>query len=120
MKRDKDRPAGSTWVQFYPDSGMPKHIGLWHKAAEIFTADLSFRNTRVEDLHAAIADAVEAGMSVAQAPKSAVIRIRTPALSVIAGVAAQEAAVREGLSAAQRLMDFYAVHRPHLDRVPHG
>lgn len=120
MKRDRDRPAGSTWVQFYPDVGMPKHIGLWHKAAEIFTADLSFRNTRVEDLHEAIGEFVQTAMSVEQAQKSAVVRIRTPALSVLAGVAAQEADVREGLRAAQRLVEFYARHKPRLDGVPHA
>jgi hypothetical protein len=120
MKRDKDRPAGSTWVQFYPDAGMPKRIGLWHKAAEIFAADLSFRNMRVEALHEVIGDALEAGMSAEQAQKSAVVRIRTPPLSVIAGAGAQEAAIREGLGAAERLLDFYMAHKASLDRVAHG
>jgi hypothetical protein len=120
MKRDRDRPAGSTWVQFYPDAGMPKPIGLWHKAAEIFTADLSFRNTRVEALHEAVGDAVEAGMSVEQAQKSAVVRIRTPPLSVIAGAQAQQAAIREGLGAAARLLSFYTAHKVRLDQVPHA
>lgn len=117
MKRDRDRPAGSTWVQFYPDVGMPKHIGLWHKAAEIFTADLSFRNTRVEALHEAIGDAVEAGMSIEQAQKSAVVRLRTPPLSVIAGAQAQQAAIREGLAAADRLLSFYTAHNARLNQV---
>lgn len=120
MKRDKDRPAGSTWVQFYPDVGMPKHIGLWHKAAEIFTADLSFRNTRVEDLHAAIGSALEPGMSLEQAQKSAVVRIRTSLLSVLAGADAQQSEIREGLRASERLLTFYASHKARLDQVPHA
>lgn len=119
MKRDRDRPAGSTWVQFHPDVGMPKQIGLWHKAAEIFTADLSFRNTNVEALHAAIGDVVEAGMSVEQARKSAVVRIRTPRLLVIAGAQAQADAIREGLRSAERLLRFYTSYKARLDQVLH-
>lgn len=120
MRRDRDRPAGSTWVQFYPDVGMPKHIGLWHKAAEIFTADLSFRNTRVEDLHSALGSALEPGMSLEQTQKSAVVRIRTPPLSVIAGPDAQQSEIREGLSASERLLTFYVSHRGRLDQIPHA
>lgn len=78
MKREKDRPAKSTWVRFYPDINMPSHVEVWHKAAETFAADLQFARTRVEDLHAAAAGLIEADMAIEQRQKSAVIRIPTP------------------------------------------
>jgi hypothetical protein len=119
MKRDKDRPAGSTWVQFHPDIGLPAHISLHHKAAETFAADLSFSRTSVENLHAAAAHLLEPDMFVEQRRKSAVIRIQTTPLSVSAGCAAQEQAVRDGLEAARRLARFFVKNREVLAGVPH-
>lgn len=120
MKREKDRPAKSTWVRFYPDVGLPKHIEVWHKAAETFAADLQFARTRVEDLHAAAAHLLEPGMALEQRQKSAVIRIPTTPLSVAKGCSAQETDVRAGLDACVRLMEFYRMHSAILDAVPHG
>lgn len=119
MKRDKDRPAGSTWVQFHPDIGLPPHVSLHHKAAETFAADLSFSRTSVEDLHAAAASLLEPDMFVEQRQKSAVIRIATPPLSVSLGCAAQGEAVRAGLGAARKLANFFVQHRATLIDVPH-
>jgi hypothetical protein len=120
MKRDRDRPAGSTWVQFHPAISMPKNFTLYHKAAEIFTADISLARTRVEDLHTAIGPFLEEGMSVEQTNKSAVIRIHVPALAIADGVQAQIAEVRTGLAAATRLRAFYIQHKPKLDMVSQG
>lgn len=120
MKREKDRPAKSTWVRFYPDVGLPKHIEVWHKAAETFAADLQFARTRVEDLHAAAAHLLEPGMVMEQRQKSAVIRIPTKPLSVAKGCFAQEPDVREGLDACIRLVRFFEDHAEVLRAVPHG
>lgn len=119
MKRDKDRPAGSTWVQFHPDIGLPSHITLHHKAAETFAADLSFSRTSVEDLHAAAAHLLEPDMFLEQRQKSAVIRIPTTPLSVAAGCVDQGHTVREGLQAARRLTSFFVKNRNVLVGVPH-
>lgn len=118
MKRDRDRPAGSTWVQFRPALGMPKHFTLFHKAAEIFTADISLSRTNVEDLHAAVGPVLEEGMTIEQTNKSAVIRLHVPPLTVALGVDEQLAEVRAGLAAASRLMRFYRDHQAALDAVP--
>lgn len=120
MKRDRDRPAGSTWVQFHPACGMPKHFTLWHKAAEIFTADISFARTRVEDLHAAIGSTVPSDMVLEQTNKSAVVRIHVPPLVISRGLTDQAAQARTGLDAVARLLDFYVTHRSVLDTVPQG
>jgi hypothetical protein len=120
MKREKDRPAKSTWVRFHPEVGLPGHIEVWHKAAETFAADLQFSRTRVEDLHAAIGHLIEPDMALEQRQKSAVIRIATTPLSVARGCAAQEHEIRAGLDAAMRLAAFYRKHREVLDAVPHA
>lgn len=120
MKREKDRPAKSTWVRFYPAIELPSHIELWHKAAETFAADLTFARTAVEDLHAAIAPMLEPGMVLEQRQKSAVIRIPTPPLKAALGCAAQAADVRAGLDAATRLAAFFVKHRGALIQVPHA
>lgn len=120
MKREKDRPAKSTWVRFYPDVGLPGHIEVWHKAAETFAADLQFARTRVEDLHAVAATIIAPDMALEQRQKSAVIRVQTPPLSVAKGCAAQDGEVRAGLDAAVRLAAFYEEHRAVLDAVPHA
>jgi len=119
MKRDKDRPAGSTWVQFHPDIGLPAHVSLHHKAAETFAADLSFSRTNVEDLHAAATALLEPDMFVEQRQKSAVIRIATTPVSVAIGCAAQDGTVRSGLEAARRLSNFFVQHRAVLIGVSH-
>lgn len=119
MKREKDRPAKSTWVRFYPDIGLPGHIELWHKAAETFAADLSFARTDVEDLHAVANELLDPDMALEQRQKSAVIRIATVPLNVTAGCSTQIASVRSGLDAAARLADFYVRHRAALEDVPH-
>lgn len=120
MKREKDRPAKSTWVRFYPDIGLPGHVEVWHKAAETFAVDLQFARTRVEDLHAAAAQLIEPGMAIEQRQKSAVIRIPSVPLSDVKGCEAQEDDVRRGLDAAMRLVTFYQQHRVILDAVPHA
>ena len=120
MKREKDRPAKSTWVRFYPAIDLPSHIELWHKAAETFAVDLTFARTAVEDLHAAIAPMLEQDMILEQRQKSAVIRIPSKPLRVTKGLAAQEAEARAGLDAALRLSAFFVQHRDALTQVPHG
>lgn len=119
MRRDPDRPAKSTWVRFFPDAGLPKHVSVYHKAAETFAADISFARTRVEDLHAAIGDKIEPDMALEQTSASAVIRIRTPPLSVHQGLADQLPEVRAGLDACRRLVSFFERHGDALGRVPH-
>ncbi len=122
MKRDKDRPAKSTWVRFYPDVGLPTHVTLWHKQVETDAADVSlnFAHTKVEDLHAAIGQLVGSDMSVRQKGGSAVIQINAGPLSISAGCEAQRQKVIGHLAAARRLSAFFADNRPLLSAVPHN
>lgn len=122
MKRDKDRPAKSTWVRFYPDVGLPKHVTLWHKQVETDAAEVSlnFAQTKVEDLHDAIGQLIENDMSVEQRGGSAVIRIDAEPLSISAGCEAQREKVINHLAAARRLSAFFADNRPLLSAVPHN
>lgn len=122
MKRDRDRPAKSTWVRFYPDIGMPRHVTLWHKQVETSAADvgLYFAATRVEDLHAAVGHLVEPDMAVEQAGGSAAVRIRAVPMSIAAGCEAQLLELQRHLAAGRRLARFFAEHRSVLVAVPHG
>jgi hypothetical protein len=107
---DDEKPAGSTFIPFRP-KGLPKNVSMYHKLA-YGTVDLQFAGMGddIATLRTKYRNALEPGMIIQQAGKSAVIRLRVPPLDVALPLRDSLPAVEQGLNAAARLLTWFRQH----------
>ena len=114
MARPSPKPGQSTWIYFRGPSGFSvsdrKRAVVVYKA-ERGQADLQFSSTLAQHLEERAAELMDDTMSVAQAAKSACIRITVPPIDFRKPIEEQFEAVGEGLRACERLRQFFLAHR---------
>ena len=117
MKRPKVA-RDQTWVDFRPMDmpTMPKrtYIRLKGDRGQI---DLTFSNTTAHRFCPLVAGLLGVDMTIHQTAKSAAIRIEADGFEPSDGKEAGIPKVREAFTAAQRLIEFYRLHRSVLERA---
>ena len=121
MKSPGSKPAKAGFIYFYDAVGASA-IETQRRAFVVYkpahgNADLQFGNMREEALHNATGSLLDSDMAVAQAAKSASIRIKVPVVDFGTSPEEQEDAIRQGLQAAERLRKFFIDNHP-LDLIP--
>jgi hypothetical protein len=103
LEKPGPKPAGAGFVWFFPP-GLPGDLNLCHKLAK-GVVDLHFPDwgRRTGMLREVLGPALESGMEITRAKKSAAVRIRVPVLNAGRPFAEQADAVRKGLITATRL-----------------
>jgi hypothetical protein len=110
MREPKEKPAGSTFVAFFPPE-LPRGVDLVHKFAHGYV-DLQIGGAafRLNGLRADIGNLLEEGMEITKAGKSAAVRLRTPKLYLNATAVSQAAEMLAGLKAAMRLLKWFCMN----------
>lgn len=110
MPAPGSKPATSGFIRFRP-AHLPSGVKLLHKVPH-GNVDLQFSGmaTRAGEFARAHAGKLTAGMRLEVAGKSLVVRIAVPVVALEAPFESSAAAVREALSAAQRLLCWYEEH----------
>lgn len=110
--------SGTNWFRFTPAS-LPDDARITHKA-DRGAVDLSFdgRGPNVGRLRAALEDALDEDMHVTRTSKSASVRIDVTAFEELSDPAGTEGAIREGLAAAVRLLEWERENRERWTAVP--
>jgi hypothetical protein len=110
MPAPGSKPATSGFIRFRPPQ-LPAGIELLHKVP-YGNVDLQFAGmaTRAADFAREHAGKLTPGMRVEVASKSLVIRMSVPIAALEAPFESSATAVREALSAAQRLLSWYDEH----------
>ena len=107
------KTAGSTFISFKP-AGLPAGADIVHKLTGTKGAATGFVDIQFPgmgaltlELTSVLQGLLEDGMSVVRASKSAAIRIIVPTVDPNREAAEQLEAIREGVTAAQRLLGWY-------------
>ena len=116
MKSPGSKPARAGFIYFYEAEGASavetqRRVHIVYKPAH-GNADLQFANMQEETLRNAICSLLDSDMAVAQAAKSASIRIKVPVVDFGTAPEEQEDAIRQGLLASERLRQFFIENRP--------
>jgi hypothetical protein len=103
----KDRPAASSFIYFKPVS-LTKKVRLKHKVCD-GSVDLQFNGMgdRIGGLEQRFGNLLESDTRIERAAKSAVIRIRVPAIDMAADFSTVREDVRKAVGAAVRLLNWY-------------
>jgi len=103
----RDRPATSSFIYFKPVS-LTRKVWLKHKVSD-GCVDLQFNGMgdRIGELEQRFGNLLDSDMQIEPAAKSAVIRIRVPAIDMAAGFSSVREDVRKALGAAVRLLSWY-------------
>ena len=115
MERPVSKPIGAGFIYFYNAEGASaletqRRAHIVYKPAH-GNADLQFANTREEALRNALGSLLDSDMTVAQAGKSASVRIKVPVVDFGKAPKEQEHAIRQGLLASERLRQFFIENR---------
>jgi len=107
MPEPDAKPATSGFIAFRP-SGLPDGYELLHKLP-YGHVDLQIRGgaAQINSIRASYEPSLGSGMRIERAGKSAVIRISVPKIQFRTSFGNVEAEVKEGLAAAQRMLDWY-------------
>jgi hypothetical protein len=121
MRKPDSKSTGSGSISFLDAEGV-SNTETRGKAKIVYkllrnNADIQFSNTTVATLRKAVGGLLLADMTVAQANKSASIRIKVPAVDLNKPPDGQEESIMEGLQAAERLRRFF-IEKRLLDLVP--
>lgn len=121
MRKPDSKSTGSGSISFLDAEGV-SNTETRGKAKIVYkllrnNADIQFSNTMVATLRKAVGGLLLADMTVAQANKSASIRIKVPAVDLNKPPDGQEESIMEGLQAAERLRRFF-IEKRLLDLVP--
>ena len=116
MRRPESKPIGAGFIYFYNAEGVSA-TETSRRAFVVYkpvhgNADLQFSNMREDSLREALGSLLDSGMAVAQAGKSASIRIKVPSVDFGRAPGEQEEAIRQGLLASERLRQFFIENRP--------
>ena len=113
MKEPIGKPARAGFIKFDPVS-LPRGVSLVHKLGKGYV-DLQFSGMgkRLSELRSKFGDYVEPGMQFKQATKSGAIRVNVPKLHTASAFPPQEDNTRQGLAAAERLLDWFLKYREH-------
>lgn len=108
---DHTPASGTTWFRFNP-STIADGSSIIHKADRgVVHLGLAGLGARVGELRAALEDVLEADMRIEKTYQSASIAIDVPAFSDLSDPEAEAEAIRAGLDAAQRLLEWERGHR---------
>ena len=121
MERPYNKPLRAGFVSLANAAGVTtadtgRRAKIMYKAVHGYV-DIEFASMRAEALQEAVEHLLEEGMSIAQASKSASIRIKAPAVDFGQPSDEQEEAIRQGVLAAERLRLFFINNRL-IDLVP--
>ena len=121
MRRPVSKPIGAGFIYFYDAEGVSavetqRRVHIVYKPTH-GNADLQFGNMREEALHNATGSLLDSDMAIAQAGKSASIRIKVPLVDFARAPEEQADAIRQGLLASDRLRRFFIETRP-LELIP--
>lgn len=107
MPEPDTKPATSGFIAFRP-AGLPDGYELLHKLP-YGHVDLQIRGgaARISSIRSAYESFLGSGMRIERASKSAVIRISVPKIQFRTSFGNVEAEVKEGIAAAQRLLNWY-------------
>lgn len=108
---DHTPASGTTWFRFNP-SLLADGSSITHKADRgVVHLSLAGLGARVGELRAALDDVLEADMRIEKTNKSASIAIDVPAFSDLSDPEATADAIRAGLDAARRLLEWERQYR---------
>ena len=121
MRHPASKPIGAGFIYFYDAEGVSS-VETKRGAFVVYkpahgNADLQFSNMREDVLRQAIGSLLDSDMAVAQAGKSASIRIKVPSVDFGQPPEGQQEAIRQGIQAAERLRQFFIGNRL-LELVP--
>jgi hypothetical protein len=110
MREPKLKPAGSTFVGFRP-TRMTKHHEIVHKLP-FGNVDLQFAGMGGElaAFRVRYRDALEPGMVIDKAAKSAVVRLKVPTIDTARPFSDAAAAAEQGVLAAAHLLQWFRRH----------
>ena len=115
MRLPVSKPIGAGFIYFYDAEGVSatetkRRIFVVYKPAH-GNADLQFSNMKEDALRKALGRLLDSDMAVAQAGKSASIRIKVPIVDFGRAPEEQEDAIRQGIQASERLRQFFIEKR---------
>lgn len=116
MRKPGSKPARAGFIYFESAAGAStaetqrRAVIVYKPAHE--NVDLQFSNMAASTLEQAVTSLLEPDMAVAQADKSASIRIKVPSVDFGRYPEGQQEAIRQGISAAERLRQFFIEKRP--------
>ena len=121
MRHPESKPIGAGFIYFYDAEGVSatetkRRAFVVYKPAH-GNADLQFSNMREETWRKALGGLLASDMAVAQAGKSASIRIKVPVVDFGKAPDEQEDAIRQGLLASERLRQFF-IENGLLELIP--
>lgn len=110
--------SGTNWFRFTPTS-LPDDAMIIHKA-DRGAVDLSFdgRGPNVGQVRTALDDVLDDDMHVTRTGKSASVRVRVAAFEELSDPTDTESAIRKGLGAAARLLEWERENRERWTAVP--
>lgn len=112
MKAPDSKPARSGFISMRPPALKPLGVDIVHKVKK-GRVDLQLRQLgeHLNVVSSALAPVLEEDMLIERAAKSAAVRIYLPKMSTLDPLSAQEAVARDGIAAAQRLMQWCLANR---------
>ena len=121
MKKPVSKPVRAGFIYFESAVGV-SNAETQQRATVVYkpsheNVDLQFSNMKIVTLEEAVASVLESDLTVAQAGKSASIRIKVPAVDFGQSPDGQQDAIRQGIQAAERLRLFFIENRL-LELVP--
>jgi hypothetical protein len=111
MKEPSSKPSGSGFIYFRPPS-LPKGVDICHKFNRGYIdLHLGGMGQRLNEVNAVLGSHFEPDMRLAQAAKSAAIRLLVPTLDASVPLAGQLSEAQLGLDAARRLLKWFLNHQ---------
>ena len=114
MKREDSKPAGAGFIEFRGAEGVSRVVDVTHQVAIVYKytssschVDIQFGNITRDTLDAEVHDLLETDVTVEKARRSASIRLQAPFVNFDRPPEGQEAAIGDGLDAAERLRLFF-------------